>query len=47
VFVVSLLMFIVMFLKDNLPRLHDIGWLLKGRRDDLGPACALGQVQRW
>jgi len=29
VFVVSLLMFIVMFLKDNLPRLHDIGWLLK------------------
>ena len=29
VFVVSLLMFIVMFLKDNLPRLYDIGWLLK------------------
>ena len=29
VFVVSLLMFIVMFVKDNLPRLYDIGWLLK------------------
>jgi len=29
VFVVSLLMFIVMFLKDNLPRLYDIGWLMK------------------
>ncbi|HZF19556.1 MAG TPA: formate dehydrogenase subunit gamma [Burkholderiales bacterium] len=29
VFVVSLLMFIVMFVKDNLPRFYDIGWLLK------------------
>jgi formate dehydrogenase subunit gamma len=29
VFVVSLLIFIVMFVKDNLPRLYDIGWLLK------------------
>ena len=29
VFVVSLLMFIVMFIKDNLPRFYDIGWLLK------------------
>ncbi|HZE11806.1 MAG TPA: formate dehydrogenase subunit gamma [Burkholderiales bacterium] len=29
VFVVSLLMFIVMFVKDNLPRLYDIGWLMK------------------
>jgi len=29
VFVVSLLMFIVMFIKDNLPRLYDIGWLMK------------------
>ena len=29
VFAVSLLMFIVMFVKDNLPRLYDIGWLLK------------------
>src|SRR6266849_6879083 len=29
VFVVSLLMFIVMFVKDNLPRLYDIGWLVK------------------
>lgn len=29
VFVVSLLMFIVMFVKDNLPRLYDIGWLFK------------------
>src|SRR5215831_14285124 len=29
VFVVSLLMFIVMFLKDNLPRLYDIRWIFK------------------
>src|SRR5215467_1447855 len=29
VFVVSLLMFIVMFVKDNLPALHDIRWLFK------------------
>ena len=29
VFAVSLLMFIVMFVKDNLPRFYDIGWLLK------------------
>ncbi len=29
VFVVSLLMFIVMVIKDNLPRLYDIGWLMK------------------
>jgi len=29
VFIVSLLMFIVMFIVDNLPRLYDIGWLLK------------------
>jgi formate dehydrogenase subunit gamma len=29
VFVVSLLIFIVMFVKENLPRLYDIGWLLK------------------
>src|SRR5262249_45410415 len=29
VFVVSLLIFIVMFVKDNLPRLYDIGWLVK------------------
>jgi len=29
VFVVSLLMFIVMFIKDNLPRFYDVGWLLK------------------
>ena len=29
VFAVSLVVFIVMFVKDNLPRLHDIGWFLK------------------
>jgi len=29
VFVVSLLMFIVMFVRYNLPRLYDIGWLFK------------------
>ena len=29
VFAVSLVVFIVMFVKDNLPRLYDIGWLLK------------------
>jgi formate dehydrogenase subunit gamma len=29
VFVVSLVVFIVMFVKDNLPRLYDFGWLLK------------------
>ena len=29
VFAVSLVVFIVMFLKDNLPRLYDFGWLLK------------------
>jgi formate dehydrogenase subunit gamma len=29
VFIVSLLMFIVMFLKDNLPRLYDIKWFVK------------------
>jgi formate dehydrogenase subunit gamma len=29
VFAVSLLVFIVMFVKDNLPRLYDFGWLLK------------------
>ena len=29
VFVVSLLVFIVMFVKDNLPRLYDIGWFMK------------------
>lgn len=29
VFIVSLLMFIVMFIKDNLPRLYDIKWFAK------------------
>jgi formate dehydrogenase subunit gamma len=29
VFVVSLVVFIVMFVKDNLPRLHDISWVMK------------------
>jgi formate dehydrogenase subunit gamma len=29
VFVVGLLIFIVMFVKDNLPRLYDFGWFLK------------------
>jgi formate dehydrogenase subunit gamma len=29
VFVVSLVMFIVMFVKDNLPALHDIRWIFK------------------
>lgn len=29
VFAVSLIVFIVMFVKDNLPRLYDIGWFMK------------------
>jgi len=29
VFAVSLVVFIVMFVKDNLPRLYDIGWFMK------------------
>ncbi|HET7765414.1 MAG TPA: formate dehydrogenase subunit gamma [Burkholderiales bacterium] len=29
VFILGLLAFIVMFIKDNLPRLHDLGWLVK------------------